>query len=72
MDRFNFEEMIMECWGVTRDLDLLCEIVEKCDMPASEQDKLFNVLFGMKVMYEHKFEKLFESFETMIKDGTIT
>jgi hypothetical protein len=71
MDRFEFEEMIMRCWNVTQDLDVVCDVIESCDMNASDQDKLFNIVIGMKAMYDHKFEKLFESFEQMIKDGNI-
>ena len=71
MNRFDFEEMIMSCWNVTTDLDCLCDIIERVDMPATDRDKLFNIVIGLKALYEHKFEKLFESFEEMIEDGNI-
>jgi hypothetical protein len=72
MNRIEFEEMVMDCWQVTKDLDHVCDVIERSDMPAHQQDKLFNIVIGMKTLYEHKFVKLFESFEQMIKDGNIT
>lgn len=71
MNRFDFEEMIMRCWNVTEDLSLVCDVFEDTDMQAHDQDRLFNIVNGMKELYDYKFSKLFEAFEQMIKEGKI-
>lgn len=70
-NRFDFEEMIMKFWHVTDDLDMLADIVGETKMDARDQDRLFNVVIGMKELYDYKFSKLFEAFEQMIKEGKI-
>lgn len=71
MNRFDFEEMIMRCWNVTEDIDRVCDILEETTMEARDQDRLFNVVIGMRELYDYKFSKLFEAFEQMIKEGKI-
>ena len=64
-DRFDLEQNIMKCWSVTEDIDLLYENVMENDM---SQDDIANALLGIRVMYEMKFQKLWDSFEKMIDD----
>lgn len=64
-DRFDLEQEIMACWGVTSDLDILMEGVLEKDM---SQDDIANALLGMKVMYDLKFDKLFSTFSQLIQD----
>ena len=64
-DRFDLEQNIMRCWSVTEDIDLLYENVMESDM---SQDDIANALLGLRVMYEMKFQKLWDNFETLIKD----
>ena len=64
-DRFDLEQNIMKCWNVIEDIDLLYENVMENDM---SQDDIANALLGLRVMYEMKFQKLWDNFETLIKD----
>ena len=65
-DRFALEQEIMDCWSVCDDMGTLLEGV--CDKEISRDD-VANALLGMRVMYQLKFEKLFDTFEEMIHTG---
>ena len=71
-DRFDLEEDIMKCWNVTEDLDMVLERVLDSpkfkNIPPELADKIANILIGMKELYEMRFERLWETFESMIKD----
>jgi len=69
MDRFDLEQGIMKCWNVTDDIDLLYENVMESEM---SKDDIANALLGMKTMYEMKFNKLWDTFETLIHEKKIT
>lgn len=64
-DRFDFEQQIQKCWMVTDDIYELAEAILEHDLTT---DQTTNVLFGMKEMYELKFNKLWDLFESPIMD----
>jgi len=59
-DRFDFEQQIQKCWMVTDDIYELAEAILEHGLTT---DQTTNVLFGMKEMYELKFNKLWDLFE---------
>jgi hypothetical protein len=59
-DRFDFEQEIMECWKITNDLQMYI------DQGAKIEDT--KVLIDY---YERKFDKLWNTFETLIHDRKI-
>lgn len=59
-DRFEFEQEILECWKVTNDLQMYI------DQGASIEDT--KVLIDY---YERKFQKVWDTFEQLIKDGKL-
>lgn len=65
-DRFDLEQEIMECWGVTKDIDNLYHALESLD-----KDQQMNYLLGLHQIYEVKFEKLWNTFEQCIKNRQI-
>ena len=67
--RFDFEQQIMDCWGITDDLKILSEYV--LEDPTADSDKITNITIGLEQLYAIKFEKLFNTFETMIREGNI-
>ena len=67
-DRFDLEQQIMACWNVTSDIETLFEGVIESDMTP---DQITNILLGMKQLYELKFDKLFNTFEQLMKDDII-
>ena len=64
-DRFDFEQQIQKCWLVMDDIYELAEGVLEHDLTS---DQITNVLFGMKEMYELKFNKLWDMFESVHMD----
>jgi len=64
-DRFDFEQQIQKCWLVTDDIYELAEGVLEHNLTT---DQITNVLFGMKEMYELKFNKLWDMFESVHMD----
>jgi hypothetical protein len=64
-DRFDFEQQIQKCWLVTEDIYELAEGVLEHNLTS---DQITNVLFGMKEMYELKFNKLWDMFESVHMD----
>ena len=59
-DRFDFEQEIMECWKVTNDMQMYI------DQGAKIEDT--KVLIDY---YERKFQKVWDTFETLIKERKI-
>jgi hypothetical protein len=68
--RFDLEQAIMDCWSVTNDLQTVTQIVEGLNLSPQAQDKLQNVLLGLEVLYQQKFEHCFDLFEKYIKEST--
>lgn len=61
-NRFDLEQEIMHCWNVVDDINLLYEKVN--NLPHFDsQDDVANFLLGLKTIYTHKFERLFQTFE---------
>jgi len=59
-DRFEFEQEIMECWKITNDLQMYI------DQGASIEDTKILIDY-----YERKFQKVWDTFETLIKERKI-
>ena len=59
-DRFDFEQQITKCWLVTDDIYDLSEAILERDL---SHDQITNVLFGLKEIYEIRFNTLWELFE---------
>ena len=65
-DRFDLEQLILRCWGVTEDIDL---IVKQLNPDNVENTR--NRLEGLKVLCNLRFEALFDLFENMVKENQI-
>ena len=64
--RFDLEQEIMECWNVTKDIELYYD-----NQHNMCEDHRWNYLLGLQTMYELKFEKLWATFEQCIKNKQI-
>jgi hypothetical protein len=64
-DRFDLEQEIMQCWNIVDDVKLLQNIVS--DEPYTE-DFLQNYLLGLQTIYQGKFERLFNTFEQLVRN----
>ena len=64
MDIFDLEQEIMKCWNVVDDLK---DGVHYLDSWPNE-DKRDNLLLGMAALYQMRFERLWECFESVTRD----
>lgn len=65
-NRFDLEQQIMDCWHVVDDLKVLFEnVVEDENLT---KDTISNVVLGLEELYQMKFDKLFRTFEQVVKD----
>ena len=71
-DRFEFEQQIMECWNVTTDIRVVSEYLMDAPLEDNRQDKIANMLIGIEALYEAKFNKLFRSFEELVREHAKT
>ena len=67
-DRFDLEEEIHKVWATEEDLDtILYRIIDAPEEHPSE-DELTNMLIGLKEIHNSRCIKLWDVFETMVKD----
>lgn len=59
-DRFDMEQWMLDCWKVTDDIKLY-----------SERDVESKDWLALANYYEHKFDRLWNLFESMIRSGNI-
>jgi hypothetical protein len=71
-NRFDFEELMMQCWHVTDDIDTIKNYAGECNMRPLEQDVLLNMLIGVREVYNQRFAHLTEMFSTMVQRGAVT
>jgi len=62
----DIEPEIMECWSICNDLETIwTQICDGESVPT--RDQLTNTLLGMQQLYQWKFEKLFNTYESVVK-----
>ena len=71
-DRFDLEQQILECWNVTSDLRHVTEYVLDAPLETNREDKISNMLLGIEELYNLKFQKLFNTLETLIAEKKVT
>jgi hypothetical protein len=65
-DRFDLEQNIMQCWNVCDDIQLMLDSWDNLD-----EDQKQNYLIGLKQMYQMKFERCWDNFETCVRTRQI-
>lgn len=63
--RFDLEQDIMNCWSVVDDIKELSRSM--LDRRKMTEDEVSNYLLGLETIYQVKFERLFETFEMLIR-----
>jgi hypothetical protein len=63
-NRFDLEQEILDCWKLTDDINLLVD--RSVGEPFDIQD-----FRALAKVYEHKFNKMWETFEFMVGDKQI-
>jgi hypothetical protein len=66
-DRFNFEQQLIQCWGVVDEIGNLNKLVLEGKVEGGEltKDDISNYLSGLETIYQHKFHQLWDDFETI-------
>lgn len=65
-DRFELEQLILRCWGVSDDLDLVISRLNVLSV-----NEVNTHLEAIKGLYNLRFEALFGLFEKMLKEKQI-
>jgi len=64
---FDLEQQMLECWNVTKDIDLVTRyLVDNSD--GYTDDDVMNKYFAIKDLYELKFEQMWDTFEQVCKE----
>jgi hypothetical protein len=68
MDKiFDLEQQIMECWNVTKDIELVTKhLIDHTD--GYSDDDVMNKYMAIKDLYELKFEAMWRAFEGVTED----
>ena len=66
-DRFNLEAEIMSVWNTKDDLNAITGRMMDDPDPMTEDD-ITNVLIGLSELHDIRCKKLFNVFESMVKD----
>lgn len=67
-NRFDLEQQILDCWHVTDDLELIYKDMLDNGMTV---DRMSNVLLGLKTLYEMKFNQMWNTFETCVRNNDL-
>ena len=65
-DRFDLEQEILKCWHVTDDIETVANTILDGPQDLSD-DELWNILYGLKAMYDLKFETLFDTMTQVLR-----
>jgi hypothetical protein len=66
-DRFNLEAEIMSVWNTKDDLNAITSRMMDDPDPMTE-DEIANVLIGLSELHDIRCKKLFNVFESMVRD----
>jgi len=68
-DRFDLEEEIHKVWATEEDLEtILYRIMDAPEEEHPSEDEITNMLIGLKEIHNSRCIKLWDVFETMVKD----
>lgn len=60
-NRFDLEQEILDCWNVVKDIE---DVIDICEEGSIED--VIEALNGMRVLYNRKFSKTFDTFEACL------
>ena len=68
-DRFDLEAAIMEAWQTAEDISLIYHNTDNLDLTPRDCDAIQNQLLGLKSIADLRFQKLWDTFESLVSDG---
>lgn len=69
MNRFVLEDQIQSCWNTKDDLDVLMSHVGNKEI---SEDELQNAIIGISQLHEMRCQRLWDTFNNLVKNNTIT
>jgi len=71
MNRFELEDAMSNLHLIGEDIDTIIYAIGDCPIKHTE-DQLLNMLIGMKQLHDTRYQKMWDTFEQLIKNGTIS
>ena len=71
MNRFDLEEAMGEMAQLPSDIEAIMYAYADSPIKATEDD-ILNMLIGVKQLHETRYQKMWATFEELIKNGTIS
>ncbi len=71
MDRFDLEDAMSALHGMGDDIDAILHSYMDAKVRPTE-DEMGNMLIGAKALHNARYQKMWEVFEELIKNGTIS
>ena len=71
MDRFDLEEAMSNLHQIGEDIETIIYAIGDCPIRHTE-DQILNMLIGIKQLHDTRYQKMWNVFEQLIKNGTIT
>jgi len=71
MNRFNLEDAISKMFNTDEELEILLYKIGDSPVPPTE-DETLNIIIGIRELNKVRWERLWDSFEDGIKNGTIS
>jgi hypothetical protein len=70
MNRFELEDAMSDLHQIGQDIETIIYAIGDSPIKHTE-DQLLNMLIGMKQMHDTRYQKMWNVFERLIKNGTI-
>ena len=71
MNRFELEDAMSNLNLVGEDIETMIYAIGDCPIKHTE-DQLLNMLIGMKQLHDTRYQKMWDIFEQLIQNGTIS
>ena len=71
MNRFDLEDAMSDLHQIGEDIETIIYAIGDSPVKHTE-DQLLNMLIGMKQMHETRYQKMWNIFESLIKNGKIS
>ena len=71
MNRFELEDAMSNLHLIGEDIDTIIYAIGDCPIKHTE-DQLLNMLIGMKQLHDTRYQKMWDTFEQLIQNGTIS
>jgi len=70
MNRFELEDAMSDLHQIGEDIETIIYAIGDSPIKHTE-DQLLNMLIGMKQLHDTRYQKMWDIFEQLIKNGTI-